>query len=185
MKYLLILNDHFIKTNEDGTPYATLTFGNNMSTHLVVTPIDDKKPYLVCEHGGAYLEPRYMDAMLAFETRLKMAETLDRMFTNIDGTHKYDVDNMTVRELEEAFPDIDVPRFDGDKNIILMWRDKENGKVVPDVRDGWRYEDNIQETPVWIHTHVHCPKCNAINEYPEFNKTCNYCGANLKEASDG
>lgn len=42
-----------------------------------------------------------------------------------------------------------------------------------------------KETPVCIHTHIHCPKCNALNEYPEFNKTCNYCGAKLKEANDG
>lgn len=125
MKYLLVLNDHFIKTDADGTPYATLTFGNGSTINHVVTPIDDKKPYLVCEHGGAYLEPRYMDAMLAFETRLKMAETFERIFINFDGTKKYDADNMTVRDLEKAFPDIDVPRYDGDKNIILMWRDKE------------------------------------------------------------
>lgn len=136
MKYLLVLNDHFIKTNDDGIPCATLIFGNDMSAHLVATPIDDKKPYLVCEHGGAYLEPRYMDAMLAFETRLKMAETLGKIFVNFDGTKKYDADNMTVRELEKAFPDIDVPRYDGVNNIILASR------VVPDVRDGWRYEDN-------------------------------------------
>lgn len=130
MKYLLVLDDQWIKRSDDGVPYVTLALENDDSVKLIMTPIDDKKPYLVCEHGGAYLEPRYMDAMLAFETRLKMAETLDRMFVNFDGTHKYDTDNMTVRELEKAFPDIDVPRYDGDKNIILMWRDKEanNGR---------------------------------------------------------
>lgn len=125
MRYLLVLDDQWIKTNADGTPYVTLALENDSTIKLIVTPLLDKKPYVVFEHGGAYLEPRYIDAMLAFETRLKMAETLDRMFTNLDGTHKYDVDNMTVRELEKAFPDIDVPRYDGDKNIILMWRDKE------------------------------------------------------------
>lgn len=87
--------------------------------------ICDPRPLLVLEHGEAYLEPRYMDAMLAFETRLKMAETLGKIFVNFDGSKKYDADNMTVRDLEKAFPDIDVPRYDGDKNIILMWRDKE------------------------------------------------------------
>lgn len=128
MRYLLILDDQWIKTNDDGTPYVILALENDMTIKLIVTPIHDKKPYLVCEHGGAYLEPRYMDAMLAFETRLKMAETLDRMFTNLDGTHKYDIDNITVRDLEKAFPDIDVPRYDGDKNIILMWQNKEDDK---------------------------------------------------------
>ena len=125
MKYLLTLDDQWIKRNADGTPYATLALENDTTIKLIVTPIHNKRPYIVLEHGGAYLEPRYIDAMLAFETRLKMAETLDRMFTNLDGTHKYDTDNMTVRDLEKAFPDIDVPRYDGDKNIILMWRDKE------------------------------------------------------------
>lgn len=86
----------------------------------------DKKPYLVFEQGGCYLEPRYIDAMLAFETRLKMAEALDQMVTNLDGVHKYNTDNMTVRELEKAFPDIDVPKYDGDKNIILMFYNKED-----------------------------------------------------------
>ena len=125
MRYLLVLDDQWITRNADGTSYVTLALENDLTIKLIVEPLLDKKPYMVFEHGGAHLEPRYIDAMLAFETRLKMAETLDRMFTNLDGTHKYDTANMTVRELEKAFPDIDVPRYDGDKNIILMWRDKE------------------------------------------------------------
>ena len=125
MRYLLVLDDQWIKTNADGTPYVTLALENDLTIKLIVTPLNDKRPYMVFEHGGAYLEPRYIDAMLAFEARLKTAEALDTMFTNLDGAHKYDVDNMTVRELEKAFPDINVPRYDGDKNIILMWKDKE------------------------------------------------------------
>lgn len=124
MRYLLVLDDQWIKRNTDGTPYVALSLENDSTIKLIVTPIFDKKPYIVFEHGGAYLEPRYIDAMLAFETRLKMAEALDEMFTNHNGIHKYDTNNMTVRELEKAFPDIDVPRYDSDKNIILMLKEE-------------------------------------------------------------
>lgn len=126
MKYLLVLDNQWVKTNADGTPYVTLALENDTNIKLIITPLDDRRPYVVFEHGGAYLEPRYIDAMLAFEARKNLAETLDRIFTNLDGVHKYDVDNMTVRELEKAFPDIDVPRYDCDKNIIAMWQDKES-----------------------------------------------------------
>lgn len=44
MKYVLVLDDEWIKKTDDGTPYVTLALRDDLTIKLIVTPI--KKPIL-------------------------------------------------------------------------------------------------------------------------------------------
>lgn len=86
--------------------------------------IYDPRPLLVLEHGEVYLEPIYVNAMLAVEERKTFAETLNRIFKNIDGKEKYDLSKFTIHDYEREFPGIGALRYDGNTNIIYEHIDK-------------------------------------------------------------
>lgn len=79
----------------------------------------DGRPTLLVNNSYVRLTPYHVDALLLVDSRISFAKAINRMTENFDNKQEFDIDNMSARDLEKAFPDIPAPRYDGNKNIIL------------------------------------------------------------------
>ena len=78
----------------------------------------DGRPCLLVNGASLFLDPRYIDALLLVDSRISFAQGINRMMENLGSKPEYDVDNMSARDLEKAFPDIPAPKYDGDRGIV-------------------------------------------------------------------
>ena len=118
MKVLIDVDDELVKYMVNGwtmTEDQKCQFCDAVRDGRII----DDRPYLIVNGNAVYLDPCHMDALLLVDSRISFAKAINQMMENFDSKQEYDIDNMTARDLEKAFPDIPAPRYDGDKNIIL------------------------------------------------------------------
>lgn len=119
MKYLLILEEsqynYFEKV--DGSPLKIKIADKDGVDHLFdIRPIQ-REMVVVPNGASAYITQSHIDAMIEYEREQHIKEICDKMNHNLDGINE-----------------VDLPKR------VPFFRINSSSKIVPDVRDGWRYK---------------------------------------------
>lgn len=106
MRYLLILDDQYVKKYEDGTPYVTVVLEDYLTIKLIVTPL--QREMLVVPNGAsAYLTRGHIDAMMEYECKQHIKEIVDGLNHNLDGINDVDLPKrvplITPEEIKRQF----------------------------------------------------------------------------------
>ena len=127
MKYLLIVDDQYVKKYDNSTPYVTAVLEDYLTIKLIVTPL--QREMLVMPNGAsAYLTQGHIDAMMEYEREQHIKEIVDKMNHSLDGINDVDLPKrvplITPEEVKRQFGLDGKDKIQGFTNGITMEDDK-------------------------------------------------------------